>query len=272
MKIADSGSQPSGSKRIPMRRIFITGSSDGLGFLAGKLLIEQGHRVVLHARDETKARALKARLPGCDAVVIGDVSTLDEMKSVAGQVNALGQFDAVIHNVAVGTHEQRVLTSDGITQMFAVNVVAPYVLTALIDQPDRLIYLSSDMHAGGDARLDDPQWERRSWNSHQAYSDTKLDDLTLSMFLARRWRHVLANAVNPGWVRTRMGGRNAPGDALEGATTQAWLAVSEDPAAKVSGRYFQHLAPQPFNRAASRPDVQERLVEYLERLTGIRLP
>jgi NAD(P)-dependent dehydrogenase (short-subunit alcohol dehydrogenase family) len=254
-----------------MRRIFITGSSDGLGFLAGKLLAEQGHRVVLHARNESRAREVKDRLPGCEAVVVGDVSTVAAMQSVAEQVNALGRFDAVIHNVAVGTDEQRVLTSDGITQIFAINVVAPYVLTALIDRPDRLIYLSSDMHAGGDEGLDDPQWAKRSWNSYQAYSDTKLHDLTLSMFLARRWPHVLVNAVNPGWVRTRMGGRNAPGDALEGATTQAWLAVSEDPAAKVSGCYFHHQEPEPFNRAASRPDVQERLVEYLERLTGIRL-
>jgi NAD(P)-dependent dehydrogenase (short-subunit alcohol dehydrogenase family) len=255
-----------------MRRIFVTGSSDGLGFLAGKLLIEQGHRVVLHARDETKGRALKARLPGCDAVALGDVSTMAAMKSVADQVNGLGRFDAVIHNVAVGTHEQRILTPDGITQLFAVNVVAPYVLTASIDRPGRLIYLSSDMHAGGDERLEDPQWETRSWNSHQAYSDTKLHDLTLSMYLAHRWPDVLVNAVNPGWVRTRMGGRDAPGDALQGATTQAWLAVSEEPTATVTGRYFHHQEPQPFNPAASRPDVQERLVEYLERLTGIRLP
>jgi NAD(P)-dependent dehydrogenase (short-subunit alcohol dehydrogenase family) len=255
-----------------MRRIFITGSSEGLGFLAGTLLIEQGHHVVLHARDEGKARALKVRLPGCDAVVVGDVSTIDAMKSVARQVNELGQFDAVIHNVALGTNEQRDLTSDGITRIFAVNVVAPYVLTALIDRPQRLVYLSSDMHAGGDERLDDAQWATRSWNSHQAYSDTKLHDLTLAMLLARRWPDVLVNAVNPGWVRTRMGGRNAPGDPVEGATTQAWLAVSEDPAATVSGCYFHHQESQPFNPAASRPDVQDRLVEYLERLTGIKLP
>jgi NAD(P)-dependent dehydrogenase (short-subunit alcohol dehydrogenase family) len=255
-----------------MRRIFITGSSHGLGFLAGELLLEQGHSVVLHARNERRAREVKDRLPECEAVVVGDVSTVAATRSVANQVNALGRFDAIIHNVAVGTHEQRVLTSDGITQIFAVNVVAPYVLTASMHRPERLIYLTSDMHAGGDERLDDPQWATRSWNSHQAYSDTKLHDLALAMLLARRWPDVLVNAVNPGWVRTRMGGRNAPGDAVEGATTQAWLAVSEDPAAKVTGCYFHHQEKQPFNPAASRPDVQERLVEYLERLTGIRLP
>ena len=252
--------------------VFITGSSDGLGFLAGKALAEQGHSVVLHARNEAKAREVKGKLPGCEAVVIGDVSTMAAMKSVADQVNALGRFDAVIHNVAIGTNEERVVTADGITQIFAVNVVAPYVLTALISQPDRLIYLSSDMHEGGSESLDDPQWERRAWNSHQAYSDTKLHDLTLSLYLARRWPQVLVNAVNPGWVQTRMGGRNAPGNALDGAMTQAWLAVSEDPSAKVSGFYFHHQEQHAFKRSASRAEVQERLIEYLEQITRIKLP
>jgi NAD(P)-dependent dehydrogenase (short-subunit alcohol dehydrogenase family) len=256
-----------------MRRIFITGSSDGLGFLAGQLLLEQGHSVVLHARNDTRARELKARLPGCEAVVIGDVSTIAEMKSVAAQVNALGRFDAVIHNVAIGAYEDRVVTPDGVTQIFAINVVTPYVLTALITQPKRLIYLSSDMHAGGnDEDLEDPQWEARPWNSSQAYSETKLHDLTLSMNVARRWPHVLVNALDPGWVPTRLGGSNAPGNVLNGATTQAWLAVSDEPSAKVSGFYFYHQKPQPLKRSASRPDVQERLIEYLVRITRIRIP
>ena len=235
-------------------------------------MCEQGHSVVLHARNDTRARELKDRLPGCQAVVIGDVSTIAEMKSVADQVNALGRFDAVIHNVAIGAYEDRVMTADGITQIFAVNVVTPYVLTALTTQPKRLIYLSSDMHAGGnDEDLQDPQWETRPWNSSQAYSETKLHDLTLSMHLARRWSHVLVNALDPGWVPTRLGGNNAPGNLQEGATTQAWLAVSDEPSAKVSGFYFYHQKPQPFKRSASRPEVQERLVEYLERITHIRL-
>ncbi|MDB6025029.1 MAG: putative oxidoreductase [Verrucomicrobiales bacterium] len=255
-----------------MPRIFITGSSDGLGFLAGKLLLEQGHSVVLHARNDTRAREVKARLPGCEAVVTGDVTTMAEMKSVADQVNALGSFDSVIHNVAIGAYEDRVMTADGITQIFAVNVVTPYVLTALIKQPKRLVYLSSDMHAGGsDEDLQDPQWEARPWNSSQAYSETKFHDLALSMHLGRRWPHVLVNALDPGWVPTRLGGRDAPGNVLEGATTQAWLAVSDEPSAMVSGFYFYHQKPQDFKRSASRPEVQERLVQYLERITHVRL-
>jgi NAD(P)-dependent dehydrogenase (short-subunit alcohol dehydrogenase family) len=255
-----------------MTRIFITGSSDGLGFLAGVELVEQGHTVVFHARTEAKAIALKTKVRSCEAIVVGDVSTIDGMSDVAAQVNRLGRFDAIIHNVAVGAYESRVLTCDGITQLFAVNVVAPYILTALIEQPKRLIYLSSDMHAGGNENLDDPQWQRRLWNSTQAYSDTKLYDLVLAMYVARRWPRVLVNALDPGWVPTRLGGVAAPGDLKDGAATQVWLAVSDEPSANVSGRYFYHQKPQQSKRAAARHEVQERLVAYLERLTQIRIP
>lgn len=256
-----------------MRRIFITGSSDGLGFLAGKLLAEQGHHVVLHARNEKKAGDLKAKLPGCEAVVVGDVSLIAEMKSVAHQVNALGKFDAVIHNVALGTNENRVVTADGLMQIFAVNVVAPYVLTALMTRPDRLIYMSSEMHQSGqEDHLQDPQWDERTWSSSQAYSDTKLYDLMLALYCARHWPQVLSNAVNPGWVPTRMGGTGAPDNLLEGAETQAWLAVSDEPAAKVSGVYFHHKKQRPFKRSASEPELQNRLVGYLERITQLKIP
>lgn len=254
-----------------MRRIFITGSADGLGFLAAKLLANDGHQVVLHARNETRAREAKEQLPGAEAVVIGDVSTIVEMRSVAEQANALGTFDAVIHNVALGTSEQRVVTPDGITQIFAVNVVAPYVLTALINPPQRLIYLSSDMHESGNDSLDDPQWESRRWNGSQAYSDTKLHDLTLAMFVARRWPNRFVNALSPGWVPTRMGGKHAPDNLIDGAKTQAWLAASDEPAAKVTGRYFFHQQPRPFKRSAAQPGVQDRLIAHLESITHIKI-
>jgi NAD(P)-dependent dehydrogenase (short-subunit alcohol dehydrogenase family) len=259
-------------KGVTSMRVFITGSSDGLGFLAGKLLLEQGHNVVLHARDTTKARTLRARLPACDAVVVGDVSTITAMKSVAEQVNALGRFDSIIHNVALEAYEDRVMTADGITQIFAVNVVAPYLLTALIEQPKRFVYLSSDMHASGDGSLNDLQWERRSWNGYQAYSDTKLHDLVLSMYVARRWPHVLANALNPGWIPTRLGGKNATGNFNDGVRTQVWLAVSEEASATVSGIYFDHHRPQACEPAACTLEVQERLIDYLGNLTQIWLP
>jgi NAD(P)-dependent dehydrogenase (short-subunit alcohol dehydrogenase family) len=255
----------------PMARVFITGSSDGLGLLAGQMLAEQGHEVVLHARNAERADAARSALPAARAVVVGDVSSLAGIRSVADQVNALGRFDAVIHNVGIGRQE-RVVTSDGLSQVFAVNVVAPYLLTALVQRPDRLVYLSSGMHTGGDASLADPQWEKRRWDGWQAYSDSKLHDTTLAMALARCWPAVLVNAVDPGWVPTRMGGAGAPDDLPSGALTQAWLAASDDPDARITGRYLHHQKPRRPNPAALRHDVQDQLMDYLRGITGVAIP
>lgn len=255
-----------------MARIFITGSADGLGLLAGKLLAGQGHEVILHARSQERANAAAAALPAHRAVAVGDASSIAALRSVADQVNALGRCDAVIHNVAVGNREpRRVVTADGLSQMFAVNVLAPYLLTALIERPERLVYMSSGMHLGGDAGLEDPQWEHRRWDGSQAYSDSKLHDLLLALAVARRWPEVASNAVNPGWVPTRMGGPGAPDDLEDGAATQAWLAASGEPAARETGRYWHHLKPAAMHPAASKTEVQDRLMDYLRGITGVEI-
>ena len=255
-----------------MARIFITGSSDGLGFNAAQLLAQQGHRVTLHARNERRAREARQQLTAAEGVVIGDVSTLAAMRSVAEQANASGRFDAVIHNVAVGYREPvRVETEDGIERLFAINVLAPYVLTALITPPSRLVYLSSGMHRGGDADLRDPQWQKRRWNGSQAYATSKLLDTVLAFAVARRWPNVLSSAVEPGWVATKMGGESAPDDLSQGHVTQAWLAVSDEPAARVTGGYFYHQAPRAVNPAARDPKLQDALLAYCESLCGVKL-
>lgn len=249
--------------------MFITGSSSGLGLLAGKRLVQQGHGVVLHARNTQRADDAREALPGCEAVVIGDVSTLTVMRSVAEQVNALGRFDAVIHNVAIGYQERRrVETADGLSALFAINVVAPYLLTALITRPDRLVYMSSGMHHGGDASLDDLQWEKRPWNGSQAYADSKFHDTLLAMAVAKRWPMVYCNTVDPGWVPTRMGGASAPDDLEMGAATQAWLAVSTDAAAQVTGTHFHHQQPTRMHPEARSPALQDRLMAILAGITG----
>jgi NAD(P)-dependent dehydrogenase (short-subunit alcohol dehydrogenase family) len=115
-----------------MARIFITGSSTGLGLMAAKLLIEQGHRVVLHGRNQTRAKEAMAGAPGADAAVVGDLSSVSDMKSLADPVNRLGRFDAVIHNADVGDQETRRLeTADRVPHVFAVNVLAPFVPNAV---------------------------------------------------------------------------------------------------------------------------------------------
>jgi NAD(P)-dependent dehydrogenase (short-subunit alcohol dehydrogenase family) len=255
-----------------MARVFITGSSDSLGLMAGRLLAEQGHAVVLHARSEARAEAARVALPQAEAVLVGNLSAIAAMHAVADQANERGRFDAVIHNVGIGYREpRRVETVDGLSQLWAVNVLAPYVLTALMHKPGRLIYLSSGMHTGGDANLDDPQWARRPWNGSQAYADTKLHDVLLAFGIARRWPDVLSNAMTPGWVPTRMGGAGAPDDLDQAHLTQAWLAVSEDAAARVTGKYFYHQKQKDVNRAAQDPALQDRLLDYCREQSGVAL-
>jgi NAD(P)-dependent dehydrogenase (short-subunit alcohol dehydrogenase family) len=255
-----------------MAKVFITGSSDGLGLMAGRLLAKQGHVVVLHARSEARAEGTRLALPQAEAVLVGDLSTLAAMRDVADQANGRGRFDAVIHNVGIGYREpRRVETVDGLSQLWAINVLAPYVLTARMHKPDRLVYLSSGMHTGGDPSLDDPQWSGRRWNGSQAYADTKLHDVLLAFGVARRRPDVLSNALTPGWVPTRMGGPGAPDDLDQAHLTQAWLAVSDDPEARVTGGYFYHQRLRDANPAARDPELQDRLLDYCRDLSGVAL-
>lgn len=255
-----------------MSRVLITGSSDGLGLMAAKRLLAAGHEVVLHARNHKRAQDAQAAAPTAHGIVIGDLASIAGTRGLADQANRLGPFDAVIHNAGVGDREGRIETVDGLEHIFAINVLAPYLLTALIGRPMRLVYMSSGMHRGGDPDFTDLQWKRRRWNGSQAYSDSKLFDAMLALALARRWPAVLSNAVDPGWVATKMGGRGAPDDLGQGSETQAWLAVSQDPDAMVSGVYFYHRKRQRIHPAASDVTVQDRLLAACEELTGTPMP
>jgi NAD(P)-dependent dehydrogenase (short-subunit alcohol dehydrogenase family) len=256
-----------------MARVFITGSSDGLGRMAAELLVEQGHGVVLHARNEKRGQEALAAVPGAEAVVIGDLTSIAQTRELAKQVNDLGLFDAVIHNAAIGYREpRRIATEDGLPHVFAVNTLAPYILTALIKQPKRLVYLSSGLHRNGDASLKDLAWEHQAWKGQQAYSDTKLHDVLLAFAVARRWPGVLSNALEPGWVATKMGGAGAPDDLDQGYRTQVWLAASDDPAAMVTGDYFYHMKRRAPNPAARDEEWQEKLIEACKAFSGVELP
>ena len=256
-----------------MARVFVTGSSDGLGRMAAQLLVEQGHRVVLHARNERRGADAMAAVPGAETVLLGDLTSIAQTRELAASVNALGSFDAVIHNAAIGFREpRRIATEDGLAHVFAANTLAAYILTTLIDRPNRLVYVSSELHRRGDAGLDDLNWEHRTWRGNQAYSETKYHDVLLAFAVARRWPGVLSNALEPGWVATKMGGAHATGDLDQAHRTQVWLATSDDPAAKVTGEYFHHLQPREPNGSTRDVGRQEMLLAACERLSGVALP
>lgn len=243
-----------------MARIFITGSADGLGQLAAKALIAQGHQVVLHARNEKRGSEVLEKVPGAESVVTADLGSIDEIIQLASQVNALGTFDGVIHNAGVYNASAK--------ELFTVNTLAPYILTCLVQKPKRLIYLSSDMHLQGRPKLESFKPDI----TDITYSDTKLQVLMLCKVVARKWPDVYANAVDPGWVPTKMGGTGAPDDLQKGFETQAWLAVSDDGKAKVNGRYFYHKREAKYHPEADNVQLQEELLASCEKITEVSFP
>lgn len=240
-----------------MARIFITGSADGLGLLAAKKLISQHHQVVLHARNDARAKSARSNAPGAETVLIGDLSDAEETKSLAAEVNKLGHFDAIIHNAGVYQ------VSNKLT--FAVNSLAPFILTSLINKPKRLIYLSSGMHRQGQLDIDNLNTETGT-----NYSDSKLHVLMLGKAVAELWPDVYSNSVDPGWVPTKMGGRNAPDDLEKGAETQVWLATSNDSNALVSGQYFHHKKTDRSSKIADDLRSHQSLIKKFEEITGVK--
>lgn len=243
-----------------MARIFITGSADGLGQLAADSLIRQGHKVVLHARNKERASQAIKNNPGAESVLIGDLSDTEETKNLAQEANHSGSFDAVIHNAGVYRTSAKTI--------FAVNTLAPYILTCLIQKPRRLIYLTSGMHLHGSSKLD----HFITGIDRITYSDSKLHVMMLCMAVAQKWNDVYANAVDPGWVPTKMGGRGAPDDLQKGYQTQVWLALSNDEKATQSGHYFFHQKERHHNPEADDVSLQEKFLNLCEQVTGISFP
>ena len=255
-----------------MARIFITGSADGLGQLAAKALIKLGHQVVLHARNKERGNDAMQKVPGAEDVLIGDLSSIEQTKILASRANASGKFDAVIHNAGVYRVPMERVGAEGLPMTFSVNSLAPYILTCLIKKPQRLIYLSSGMHLHGNANMDRLATGRSLRTHHITYSDTKLHVVILTMTVARKWTDVYANAIDPGWVPTKMGGAGAPDDLQKGYQTQVWLAVSDDAKAQVSGCYFFHQKERYHNPEADEAAVQEKFLNLCSEITGISFP
>lgn len=252
-----------------MSKVLITGSSTGLGLLAAQKLIRSGHQVVLHARNQLKAHQLRQQVTDAAAVLVGDLTDISAVRQLAEQANQLLQFDAVIHNAGIYPNSDQVpLNADGLNQVFAVNVLAPYLLSLQLLPPKRMIFLSSSMHASGQHDVTDINWQTRRWHNAAAYSESKFYLTLLAQAFARLRPNCLCNSVDPGWVPTRMGGASASDDLQLGCETQAWLAVSDDAAAQVSGKYFFHRQQQPPHPATQDVSLQQKLLALLAELSG----
>ncbi|GAD94054.1 conserved hypothetical protein [Paecilomyces variotii No. 5] len=253
-----------------MARIFITGSSDGIGLAAAKLLADQGHSVVLHARNADRAASTRSAIPKAEDVLVGDLRSISETKKLAADANTRGPFDAIIHNAGIGygSTSSREITADNISAVFAVNTLAPYILTCLMDRPkSRLLYMSSDSHYGGDETL------RNVTQSH-SYSDSKLHDTMLANAFARRWGDAIqVVSMHPGWVRTKMGGSMAPGGTDKPAKALADWAVGKGDLARLkSGAFFTTRGEETPHSGAGNVSKQEELLRICKEVSGVDVP
>lgn len=255
-----------------MARIFITGSSDGIGQAAAKILADQGNSVVLHARNADRAASARNAVPKAEAVLVGDLRSISETKRLAEEANSSGHgpFDTIIHNAGIGygSTSSREMTADKISAVFAVNTLAPYILTCLMDKPkSRLLYMSSDSHYGGDETL-------RNVRQSHSYSDSKLHDTMLANAFARRWGdEIQVVSMHPGWVRTKMGGMMAPGGIDKPAKALAEWATGQGKLAGLkSGTFFTTRGQETPHPGAGNVSKQEELLKICEEVSGVSVP
>ena len=251
-----------------MARILITGSSDGIGAVAARKLIQQGHSVILHARNESRAADAKAACPGAEDCLIADLSSTADTQKLATEANRkYGALDAIVHNAGIG-YNSAAQRTQGVSTMFIVNSLAPFVLTSLMNKPKRLVYVSSGLHTGGDDSLKDVGWqERKKIEAFQAYSDTKLHNAILSAAVARLWPGVQATSMDPGWVPTKLGSYNAPGDIDSSGDVIAWLAIEGGKSGK---HYGPHRKEKGAHRAAADVSKQDQLLAIYENMSGVK--
>lgn len=252
-----------------MARIFITGSSDGIGQAVAKVLSEQGHSVVLHARNKDRAASTSQAVPKAEAILVADLRSVSEIKKLAAEANALGTgpFDTIIHNAGIGfgSTSSREITADGLSAVFSVNTLAPYILTCLMKRPSsRLLYMSSDSHYGGSESL------QNVTQSH-SYSDSKLHDLMLSNAFARRWGDdIQVVSMHPGWVRTKMGGMSAPGGLEKPVKVLSEWAVGQGKFASLeSGSFFTTSGKETAHPGAGNINGQEDLLRVCQEVSGV---
>lgn len=242
-----------------MATICITGSTDGIGRSAARQLLDGGHEVVVHARSAERGRPVAAELGGA-RLVVGDLADLDQVRDLVGQI---GSVDVLVHNAGVWPQPGAPRSAQGHEPAFAVNALAPHLLTALLGEGvrQRLVFLGSGMIGSGRV---DPDRLGAATDPAQAYADSKAVDVALALGWARRRPDLLVGAVDPGWVRTKLASAGAPGDVDSGGARVARAAGDPD----WPGGYTAGARPARVpSRLADEP-LQDALLSALDRLTG----
>ena len=245
-----------------MATIAITGSTDGIGRAAARRLLGDGHTVVLHARSEARGAPVAEELGrlGDVRLVTGDLADLDQVRALADQ---LGDVDALVHNAGVWPPDGAPASAQGHELAFAVNALAPHLLTALVHERvrERLVFLGSGMVGSGRVDPDDlgsPRAPRR------AYADSKALDVVLALGWARRLPSLRVGAVDPGWVRTKLASAGAPGDVEDGGERVARAAAGQ-----WSGGYTAGGSRARTPRALEDAGLQDRVLAAMDRLAGV---
>jgi len=276
------------------KTVLITGATAGIGRVTARELAAAGARILFVARNKDKAEATREWIKqqtgnALAEAIIGDLSSREGVRSVARAANAAeGGIDVLVNNAgAVFSH--RAESVDGIEMTFALNHLAPFLLTNLLldalkrRAPSRVVIVSSDAHTRATMNFDDLEGRQR-YRAWTAYGQSKLANLLFTYELARRLdgSGVTANALHPGFVASDFGKNNsgfmAWGISMaqrlagitveEGARTSVYLASSGE-VKGVSGKYFEKCKVRESAPASRDPESMKRLWEISERMTGV---
>jgi len=246
-----------------MALVCITGSTDGIGLAAARQLLADGHEVLVHARSTERGDPVLAELSalGKARLVVADLADLDQVRALA---DVVGDVDVLVHNAGVWPDAGAPRSAQGHELTFAVNALAPHLLTALLRERlrDRLVFLGSGM--AGSGRVD-PDRLGAATDPWQAYADSKAVDVALALGWARRLPDLRVGAVEPGWVKTKLAAAGAPGDVRSGGARVAVAAA--DPA--WPGGYTAGTRPARLPEALTSTRLQDELLAAMDRLAGL---
>jgi NAD(P)-dependent dehydrogenase (short-subunit alcohol dehydrogenase family) len=268
---------------MSVKTILITGATDGIGKQTATELARQGARVLVHGRDKAKGiQVLDAiNRDNCNeklALYLADFTSLAEVARLAEEVKReQAQLHVLINNAGIFSKE-RVLTNDGFESTFAVNHLAPFLLTLLLldllkaSAPARIVNVASGSHRGVSAVDFDNLQGEKTYDGIAAYSLSKLGNVLFTNALARRLAgtHVTANSLHPGVIGTKLlrASYNMDGANLEeGAQTSVYLAASPE-AEGVTGKYYSKMLEKPTSDLAQDEALQEKFWQVSEALVA----